>query len=221
MEPMARHPSDSTDMAQQGTLGQRIRRIRKQRGLTLAKVGRDDFTRAWISQIELGKARPSIRALRVIAERLNTPVELLLEGREESVERETALEKARVLLARGEPRRALLALKPVVDWLEWPLGCDARLAQVEAMCALGRKEKAARILDREKRAVAEHNDRERRDRIDAIEHGRRFKYSGDAVKTHLQLADRAQRDARNHDALEHYRAARVLLEVDAPGGESS
>jgi transcriptional regulator with XRE-family HTH domain len=220
---MARHASDSKDIAANATLGQRIRSIRKQRGLTLAKVGRDDFTRAWISQIELGKARPSIRALRVIAERLNTPVEFLLEGRDESIEREMALERGRVLLARGEPRRALLALRPVVDWLEWPIGSDARLTQAEAMYALGRKEKAAKILDREKRAVAEHNDVERRDRIRAIERGKRFRYSGDAVKTHLQLADRAQREARNHDALEHYRAARVLLEVEAPtpGAETS
>jgi transcriptional regulator with XRE-family HTH domain len=213
---MARHSSDSKDIADNGTLGQRIRRIRKQRGMTLAKVGRDDFTRAWISQIELGRARPSIRALRVIAERLGTPVEFLLEGREDSIERELALEKARVLLARGEPRRALLALRPAVDWLEWPQGTDARLTQVEAMYALGRKEKTAKILDREKRAVAEHNDIERRDRIRAIEQGKRFRYSGDPVKTHLQLADRAQREARNHDALEHYRAARVLLEAEAP-----
>jgi transcriptional regulator with XRE-family HTH domain len=206
-------------MPERDTLGTRIRRIRKQRGLTLANVGREDFTRAWISQIELGKARPSIRALRVIADRLSTPVEFLLQGREESLERETALEKGRVLLARGEPRRALLALRPAVDWLEWPLGTDARLTQVEAMLALGRKEKAGKILEREKKAIAEHNDAERMQRVRAIEQGKRFRYTGDVVKTHLQLADRAQREARNHDALEHYRAARVLLEVEEPNAD--
>jgi len=200
------------------TLGQRIRRIRKQRGLSLAKVGRTDFTRAFLSQIELGKAMPSTRLLRVIAERLSTPVEYLLEGREDSIERELAVEKGRVLLARGEPRRALLALRPALDWLEWPLGTDARLCQVEAMYTLGRKEKAARILAREKRAIAEHDDVERAQRVHAIEAGRPFKYRGDAVKTHLQLADRAQRAAKNHDALDHYRAARVLLEVENPPG---
>ena len=196
------------------TLGQRIRRIRKARGLSLAKVGRNDFTRAWLSQIELGRAAgPSTRLLRVIAERLGTPVEYLLEGREESVERELALEKGRVLLLRGEPRRALLALKPALDWLEWPLGTDARLCQAEAMCALGRKERADRILAKETRAIAEHGDAERAKRVAAIRQNAGFGYTGDAVKTHLRLADRAQREARGHDALEHYRAARVLMEA--------
>lgn len=203
-------------MPQKDTLGQRIRRIRKQRGLTLAKVGREDFTRAWMSQIELGKARPSIRALRVIAERLDTPLEYLLEGREDSIEREMAIEKARVLLARGEPRRALLALRPAVDWLEWPLGTDARLCLAEIYSATGQKTRARKVLDREMKVIAEHNDSERTQRVRAIELGEPFRYSGDAVKAHLQLADKAQREARNHDALEHYRAARVLLEVDGP-----
>lgn len=202
------------------TLGQRIRRIRKQRGMSLAKVGRTDFTRAFLSQIELGKAMPSTRLLRVIAERLSTPVEYLLEGREESIDRELALEKGRVLLARGEPRRALLALRPALDWLEWPLGTDARLSQVEAMYALGRKDKAGKILEREKRAIAAHEDAERTKRVRAIEAGTRFRYSGDVVKTHLQLADRAQREARSRDALEHYRAARVLLEVENLPGDA-
>ena len=201
------------------TLGQRIRRIRKQRGLSLANIGRDDFTRAWLSQIELGKATPSTRVLRVIAERLGTPVEYLLEGREDSLERELALEKGRVLLTRGEPRRALRALKPALDWLEWPLGTDARLTQVEAMYALGRKEKANKILAREKRVILEHDDAERQQRVRAIEEGGRFMYEGDAIKTHLQLADRAERSVRTHDALEHYRAARVLLEVEGETGQ--
>jgi hypothetical protein len=39
-----------------------------------------------------------------------------------------------------------------------------------------------------------------------------------AAHDHLRLADRAQRVANSHDALEHYRAARILLEVRAPTG---
>ena len=67
-------------MDEEDTLGRRIRRIRKQRGMTLEQIGRGDFTRAWVSQIELGRALPSTRVLRVIAERLGTPVEYLLDG---------------------------------------------------------------------------------------------------------------------------------------------
>src|SRR6266849_5543926 len=101
-------------MAENETPGQRIKRIRHQRGMRLAKVARDDFSRAFLNQGELGEARPSIRVLRVIAERLGTEVEYLLEGQEAGIERELALEKGRVLVARGELRRALLALKPAI-----------------------------------------------------------------------------------------------------------
>src|SRR3989442_15952649 len=70
--------------------------------MSLAKVVGDDFSRAFLNQVELGKARPSIRVLRIIAERLGTEVEYLLEGREAGIERELALEKGRGLLPQGE-----------------------------------------------------------------------------------------------------------------------
>src|SRR5438045_6834086 len=97
------------------SLGRRIRRIRTDRGMSLAKVVRDDFSRAFLNQVEMGKARPSIRLLRVIAERLGTEVEYLLEGHEAGVERELALEKGRVLLLKGELRGALLDMKPALN----------------------------------------------------------------------------------------------------------
>src|SRR2546427_6015113 len=189
------------------TLGQRIRRIRNDRGMSLAKVVRDDFSRAFLNQVEMDKTRPSIRLLRVIAERLGTEVEYLLEGHEAGVERELALEKGRVLVAQGEPRRALLALKPALDTYDWPTGCDARVCQAQALLALGRNEQAAAILAHERQEMELHNDRHRLERLKAIEQGRQFRYQGDAVKVHLQLADRAQRAGPSHAELEHARAA--------------
>ena len=79
---------DSRPLEETETLGQRIRRIRQDRGMSLAKVVRDDFSRAFLNQVEMGKTRPSIRLLRVIAERLGTEVEYLLEGHEAGVDRE-------------------------------------------------------------------------------------------------------------------------------------
>jgi transcriptional regulator with XRE-family HTH domain len=198
------------------TLGQRIKRIRNQRGMSLAKVVRDDFSRAFLNQVELGKARPSVRVLRVIAERLGTEVEYLLEGQEAGIERELALEKGRVLLARGESRRALLALKPALTSYDWPLGSDARVTRAQALIAMGRRDEAAEIIEREKKAIEVHGDRHRLERLRSIERGEPFRYEGDAIKAHLQLADRAARAGNNHDELEHYRAARVLLEATAP-----
>jgi transcriptional regulator with XRE-family HTH domain len=204
---------DARPIEETETLGQRIRRIRQDRGMSLAKVVRDDFSRAFLNQVEMGKTRPSIRLLRVIAERLGTEVEYLLEGHEAGVDRELAVEKGRVLLLQGEPRRALLALKAALDTYDWPTGCDARVCQAQALIALGRKDQADAILAHEQQEMELHNDRHRLERLKAIERGQQFRYQGDAVKAHLQLADRAQRAGHSHDELEHYRAARVLLEA--------
>lgn len=181
--------------------------------MSLASVGQDDFTRAFLNQVELGKARPSVRVLRVIADRLGTQVDYLLEGKQPSVERELSLERARVLLLRGQPQKALIALGPALESFDYPLGADARLVQAQALMALGRKDEATMILWRQKVEIEAHGDTERLDKVRAIQDGREPAMSGDRIKTHLQLADRAQRLGRSHDALEHYRAARVLLEA--------
>jgi transcriptional regulator with XRE-family HTH domain len=194
------------------TLGQRIRRVRTERGMSLAKVSGADFSRAFLHQVEHGRSQPSTRVLRVIAGRLGTEVDYLLEGRLPGVERELALEKGRVLLARGNARRALAALRPAVESTEWPLGTDARLTQAEALLALGQHKEAGEILAGEKELIQAHHDRHRLQRLRSIEKGERFVFDGDAVETHLRLADQAQRAANSQDALEHYRAARVLLE---------
>jgi transcriptional regulator with XRE-family HTH domain len=197
------------------SLGQRIRRIRIEQGLSLARVVGDDFSRAFLNQVEMGKARPSIRVLRILADRLGTEVEYLLQGQVAGIERELSLEKGRVLLARGEAKRALLALRPAIASYDWPLGTDARLAQAEAYMALGRKDEAKAILDRERNLIELHNDHHRRERMRTIERGGRFHFTGDPVDVHLRMADRAQRAGNSYDELEHYRAARVLLEAGA------
>jgi transcriptional regulator with XRE-family HTH domain len=195
------------------TLGDRIRRVRHERGMSLARVSGADFSRAFLHQVEHGQSQPSTRVLRVIAGRLGTEVDYLLEGRLPGVERELALEKARVLLAIGDARRALAALGSAVESTEWPLGTDARLCQAEALLALGRETEAKEILASEKELIKAHGDRHRMQRLRSVEKGERFVFDSDPVKTHLRLADRAQRAANSQDALEHYRAARVLLEV--------
>lgn len=200
------------------TLGQRIRRLRQQRRLSLAKVSGPDFSRAFLHQVEHGRAQPSTRVLRVIAHRLGTEVEYLLEGRQPAIERELALEKGRVLLAQGDPRRALLALRPAIESWEWPLSTDGRLTQAQALRALGRDQEAAEILANERKTIWPHRDRNRMERLRAIERGEQFGLRGDPIKAHLELADRAQRAANSHDELEHYRAARILLEARYSAG---
>lgn len=205
------------------TLGERIRRLRQDRGMSLAKVSGGDFSRAFLNQVELGRSQPSTRVLRVIAGRLGTEVDYLLEGRLPAIERELALEKARVLVARGHARRALASLATVVESFEWPLGTDARLCQAEALTMLGREAEAAELLSAEKPVIAAQHDNYRLQRLRSLQKGG-GPPNGDgdlesAAHAHLRLADKAQRAANSHDALEHYRAARVLLEVRARSGK--
>lgn len=81
--------------------------------------------------------------------------------------------------------------------------------------AMGRREQAQPILGNERNEIELHNDGHRRERLRTVERGEHFRYEADAVKRHLQLADRAHRAGHVHDELEHYRAARVLLEAQA------
>ena len=190
--------------------------------MSLAKVSGGDFSRAFLNQVELGRSQPSTRVLRVIAGRLGTEVDYLLEGRLPAMERELALEKARVLVARGHARRALAALATVAESFEWPLGTDARLCQAEALAMLGQNEKSAELLAAEKPVIMAQQDHHRLQRLRSLQRGEVLAIGdGDldsAAQAHLRLADRAQRAAKGHDALEHYRAARVLLEVRALPG---
>ena len=199
------------------TLGNRIKRLRAERGMSLAKVSGADFSRAFLNQVELGKSQPSTRVLRVIAGRLGTQVDYLLEGRLPSLDRELALERARVLVAKGDARRALAALESVAETKDWPLGTDARLCRAEALQALGRKQEAATLLAGEAKTIALHKDSHRKARLAALKKGRPLAVgAGDppsAAHAHLKLADRALRAGNSADALDHYRAARVLLEL--------
>jgi transcriptional regulator with XRE-family HTH domain len=187
--------------------------------MSLAKVSGGDFSRAFLNQVELGRSQPSTRVLRVIAGRLDTEVDYLLEGRLPNLDRELALERARVLMARRQARRALAALEQAMDASDWSMRTDARLCQAEALRAVGRTEEADAILAEERKVIAAHRDSHRLERLRALERGATFSIGqgnpDTAVRVHLRLADRALRAERDYDALEHYRAARVLLEVTA------
>ncbi len=199
------------------TLGQRIRKLRAERGLSLAKVAREDFSRAFLNQVELGRAQPSTRVLRVIASRLGTQSDYLLEGRLPGVDRELAAETARVLLLQGHPRKALQALAPA-EHGDWPVGTDARLCKAGALAMLGRAAEARKLLRAERKTIADHKDRQRLEWWRSLWRGEtKFSFAGGdprkASSLHLRLADRAVRTGDSAMALAHYRAARTLLEI--------
>jgi transcriptional regulator with XRE-family HTH domain len=190
------------------TLGDRVRRLRMERGLSLAKVAGGDFSRAFLNQVELNKARPSVRVLRVIANRLQAPVDYLLDGSTPSLDREIALEKARLELARGDARRCLAAVEPALDAAEWPLGVDARLCAGEALLSLGREEEGRRLLEAQREAIGAHRDAYRASRLEAILAGARHQLDAEG---HARLATALLREGQGEAALEHLREARIRL----------
>jgi transcriptional regulator with XRE-family HTH domain len=76
--------------------------------MSQTQLGAPHFTRAYVSAVELGKIRPSVRSLEFLAERLRMPIASLVTSAED-VARESAAEtiegdplaEARTLLRRG------------------------------------------------------------------------------------------------------------------------
>jgi tetratricopeptide (TPR) repeat protein len=96
-------------------LGQRIRRARQELGLSLAAVAGSDFSRAFLNQVELGRAQPSTHTLQIIARRLQQPVDYFLEGPEVSVAAiELSLAEAEVRLHQGDDRGAETLVQSVL-----------------------------------------------------------------------------------------------------------
>src|SRR5947209_6190291 len=142
--------------ARAGELGARIRKARHERGLSLAAVAGDDFSRAFLSQVELGRAHPSTRTLQIIAERLQRPIEYFLQGEAvSSPALELALIEGQTRLRRGDGAGARALIAELLQ--RRPLSLDVRTrAQsilAEAVMRTGPVTDAIPILDEAIRAA--------------------------------------------------------------------
>ena len=61
-------------------VGSNIREVRTKLGMTQAQLAAPEFSISYISAIERGKIRPSLKALSILARRLDVPLTFLLEG---------------------------------------------------------------------------------------------------------------------------------------------
>ncbi len=68
------------------TLGGRMRAVRLARSMTQDQVAQPEFTKSYVSAVERDKARPSVKALRLMATRLGTTAVALLVEPEEGAE---------------------------------------------------------------------------------------------------------------------------------------
>src|SRR5213083_3795810 len=62
------------------TVGQRLRRLRQENGLSQRELASPGVSYAYISRIEAGARRPSVKALRQLAPKLGVSVEYLETG---------------------------------------------------------------------------------------------------------------------------------------------
>lgn len=86
------------------TLGEKIRARRKELALTQQQLAGNDFTSAFVSQLERNILKPSLKTLSIIAARLNMPVSALLG--EQAADAEIRMTRARYLFNAGRLEEA-------------------------------------------------------------------------------------------------------------------
>src|SRR5262245_58302328 len=113
-------------------IGARIRSARLAAGMTQQQLAAGRYTKAYISALEQGHAKPSMAALDFIAERLGLPPSTFL-GRDDRWGRM----EADLLLASGEWQEASLAYRDLLDTAR-DRGIRAELLAglAEALCRL-------------------------------------------------------------------------------------
>ncbi len=111
-------------------VGTNIREVRTKLGMTQAQLAAPEFSISYISAIERGKIRPSLKALSILARRLDVPLTFLLEGSPAGAAEARAvgyspadsgpdqridvdLLQAEVLIQQGEAKQAGQLLTPI------------------------------------------------------------------------------------------------------------
>ncbi|MFL5921347.1 MAG: helix-turn-helix domain-containing protein [Gaiellaceae bacterium] len=119
------------------TVGQRLRRLRHDRGLSQRELASPGVSYAYISRIEAGARRPSVKALRMLARELGVSADYLETGSEirDTDQRELRIADAELELRLGEePAKAEATLQRLRDDA---VGAGDTVAAARANVALG------------------------------------------------------------------------------------
>src|SRR5438093_10909246 len=92
-----------------GALGERLARLRNERGLSLRKLAFPGCSGAYISAIEKGRRVPSLQVLHELAKRLSVSAEYLATGERAPLESRLAEAEMALQLGHSEEARELLA----------------------------------------------------------------------------------------------------------------
>jgi tetratricopeptide (TPR) repeat protein len=149
---------DQPETITEETIGQRLRRLRLERGLSQRELSSPGVSYAYISRIEAGARRPSVKALRMLAPKLGISVEYLETGRDlsDDEERELRLSDAELeLRLADDPSGAERELRTI---LEEALAAGDGVAAIRARIALGlsaaRRGRDAEAVDLLEEAIA-------------------------------------------------------------------
>jgi transcriptional regulator with XRE-family HTH domain len=132
--------AEDRDLAEQ--IGVRLRAARLREGLTQREVAEGRYTKAYVSALENGLIKPSMAALRFLAERLGTTASELLSDADG---RWTRME-AELRLAAGDWATAEDAFRSILD--NDPPATERGmllLGLAEAICRVGRSDEAVRV----------------------------------------------------------------------------
>jgi tetratricopeptide (TPR) repeat protein len=129
--------------------GERLRALRRARGLRQQDLAGGRYSAAYISMLEGGRTRASMKALEHIAERLGVAVSELLDGSSGATAADAALDVATALLEGGDPERGLEVLRALTSESLSPRQLIAKLrAEARAHIDLRRPKDALPLLDR-------------------------------------------------------------------------
>ena len=92
---------DAVEGTAEESIGQRVRRLRLERGLSQRELSAPGISYAYVSRIEAGHRDPSLKAMRLLARKLGVSPEYIEIGAEESKERELRLADAELELRLG------------------------------------------------------------------------------------------------------------------------
>ncbi len=135
MKTLTRHRIVVDDSALAARIGGRLLEARKRAGLTQQKLAEGRYTKAYVSALEKGHAKPSMAALNFFSQRLGLPPSHFIG---DSTARWDRLD-ADILLASGRWQAALDAFDVVlVQPLDRALRAEALRGRAEALCRLDR-----------------------------------------------------------------------------------
>jgi transcriptional regulator with XRE-family HTH domain len=149
-------------------VGARIRSLRTAKGLTQAQVAEPNYTKAYISMLESGRTRASMKALEHIAGVLGVKPADLLGGVAAPATPQYELLEARRFI---EQQRAPEAI-PILEALEEGLGASDQLVRLRYLAiaynAMGQPKQAFPLIERAQRMAELLEDKEEQVRVSAV-----------------------------------------------------